>query len=516
MARQSYLKNAAVLTASSLILRLAGMGFRIYLAGALGDEGLGLYELVQAFYSVFITLANSGVSVAATCLLTEEMAKSSATGRGMLQRLVLTAAGFGIAAAVAQFFLAGPAAAWWLGDARAAAAIRAAAPALPFIAVAAVLRGFFLARRRVEPNAASQIVEQAFRIFVVMSLLHYTEGRDLGIRCAVVMGGSAASEMVSLGLMALFYRGERRRAFGATKAERPQRAAARLWEVIWPVEGSRCLSSGLRTAENMLVPACLALYLAEAGGRSTALAQYGTLKGMALPLLFFPFGVLNTLATLLMPEITEAHVKGKTQLLDSLLDRMFTLTMFASILAGAAFCAWAYPVAELLYDSQEAGFYLSVLAPVMPLMYLESMVDGAMKGLGEQKAGFTYTLGDSVLRIVGVILLLPRFGMAGFLFVMILSNIYTCLMNFKRLLKVTGLRLRLWNWFAAPLVAAVPAALAGQIIFRALGGAGWLALIAGGCTMVAVALALGWPLGLSKALAGVLKQKKRMPAANLG
>ncbi len=51
----------------------------------------------------------------------------------------------------------------------------------------------------------------------------------------------------------------------------------------------------------------------------------------------------------------------------------------------------------------------------MPLMYLESMVDGAMKGVGEQKAAFRYSVWDSCLRIVGVLLLLPRFGMTGFL-----------------------------------------------------------------------------------------------------
>ena len=49
----------------------------------------------------------------------------------------------------------------------------------------------------------------------------------------------------------------------------------------------------------------------------------------------------------------------------------------------------------------------------MPLMYLESMVDGAMKGIGEQKAAFRYSVWDAVLRIGGVAVLLPRYGMRG-------------------------------------------------------------------------------------------------------
>ena len=35
---QSYLKNAALLTGADVLLRLAGMGLRIYLANALGGE----------------------------------------------------------------------------------------------------------------------------------------------------------------------------------------------------------------------------------------------------------------------------------------------------------------------------------------------------------------------------------------------------------------------------------------------------------------------------------------------
>ena len=64
--RQSYLKNAALLTGSDVVLRLAGMGLRIWLANELGGEGMGLYQLVLAVYSLFVTLATAGVSVAAT------------------------------------------------------------------------------------------------------------------------------------------------------------------------------------------------------------------------------------------------------------------------------------------------------------------------------------------------------------------------------------------------------------------------------------------------------------------
>ena len=516
--RQSYLKNAALMTGADVLLRLAGMGLRIYLANALGGEGMGLYQLVLAVYALFVTLATAGVSVAATRLMAEELSRGRAEARGMLARLLAAGLGLGAFAMVAQLGLAGLAAAWWLGDARAAGALRAAAFGMPWMAVSAVLRGFFIARRRVEPNVLSQLAEQTVRIGAVYVVLEQGILRDWdhGRKCTAVLAATALSEAVSACMMLLFYHREARRCFAGEKARRPRDPARRLWDILWPVEGGRCLASALHTAENMLVPACLTVCLLDAGGRSAAVAQYGSLKGMALPLLTFPFGLLGSLSVLLMPEITQAHIRGERARLDCLLDRMLRLTGCFSALAGALFWVWGEPLALLLYHSQEAGFYLRVLGPAMPLMYLESMVDGAMKGMGEQKAVFRYSLWDAVLRIAGVLLLLPRWGMKSFLWVILLSSAYTCQMNTARLLHVSGLKPRLWRWLGAPALAALVSAGAGEGLRTLL--AGWLgsgstptrlaALCAGGFGMAAVCLAVQWPLGLGEEVQAILRTEK--------
>ena len=515
--RPSYLKNAALLTGADVVLRLAGMGLRIWLANALGGEGMGLYQLVLAVYSLFVTLATSGVSVAATRLMAEELSRSRAEARGMLLRLLGAALLLGSAAWAGQFGLAELAAAWWLGDVRAAGALRAAAFGLPWMAVSAVLRGFFIARRQVGPNVVSQLVEQTVRISAIWFALERGRALDVGGKCTAVLAATALSETVSACLMLLFYRREAVSAFGAGPARRPMDPAKRLWEILWPVEGGRCLASALHTAENMLVPACLTVYLLDAGGRSVAVAQYGNLKGMALPLLTFPFGLLGSLSVLLMPEITQAHIRGETGRLSALLDRMLRLTGYFSALAGAVFWVWGASAARLFYgpDGAEAGFYLTVLGPAMPLMYLESMVDGAMKGIGEQKAAFRYSVWDAVLRIGGVAVLLPRYGMRGFLAVILLSSFYTCAANTGRLLLSSGTGHAFRRWLGAPLLAAAAAGAAGRGVRRALTGfpaqglLGQLAVLTAGGTVTAIVFLLAaLPLGLWEELRAVLWQAK--------
>ena len=516
--RQSYLKNAALLTGSDVVLRLAGMGLRIWLANELGGEGMGLYQLVLAVYSLFVTLATAGVSVAATRLMAEELsgpASAHGAARGMLRRLLAAGLLLGLFAAALQLVTADLAARLWLGDVRAVGALRVSALGMPWMAVSSVLRGFFIARRHVAPNVFSQLTEQTVRIALVALALTRTEGLAVGVRCMLVLGATAVSEAVSALCMLAFYRRDARSAFAGQKAVRPADPARRLWEILWPVEGGRVLASALHTAENMLVPACLAVYLINAGGRTAALEQYGELKGMALPLLTFPFGLLGSLSVLLMPEITQAHILGQTERLNALLDRMLRLTGYFSALAGVLFWVWGRPLAQLLYQSADAGFYLETLAPAMPLMYLESMVDGAMKGIGEQKAAFRYSVWDAVLRIGGVAVLLPRYGMRGFLAVILLSSFYTCAANTGRLLLSSGTGHAFRRWLGAPLLAAVAAGAAGRGVRRALAGFPaqglWeqlAVLTAGGTATAVVFLLAALPLGLWEELRAVLRQAK--------
>ena len=91
--------------------------------------------------------------------------------------------------------------------------------------------------------------------------------------------------------------------------------------------------------------------------------------------------------------------------------------------------------AILLYHDAQAGRYVQVLGFVAPFMYLESMVDAILKGMGEQLATFRYSVLDSILRIAGILWLMPQYGMPGFLAVMTASNLLTCGLNTGRMVR---------------------------------------------------------------------------------
>lgn len=431
--RKVYLQNAMLLTASGLVLRMLGMGFRVVLSAYLGGEGMGLYQLILAVYMVFVSLATAGMNVAATRLAAQSLAR----GQGMaatLRGLCTAALAFGTVAMVAQALLAGPAAHSLLHDARAETALRVLAPSLPFMAVSGALRGCFLAARRVTPNVVTQLIEQLVRMAVAVAGLRVMAQWGAGYGCAAVLLGNTVSEGVSCCLMLLF---AARTPEFARRGQEPLHPYTRreLYEIVLPVTGSRLLGSGLQAVESSLIPLTLSLYT---GSRAVAMTQYGNFKGMALPLLFFPFSVLSALSGLLMPEITRAHTRGDGAGTRRLIGTMLKLTGLFSLAAGACFVAFGPQLAQIVYRDAEVGRYVQVLGFVAPFMYLESMVDGVLKGLGEQLATFRYSLADSLLRIAAIAVLLPRYGIMAFLGIMIVSNLFTFTLNTRRMLKVAA------------------------------------------------------------------------------
>lgn len=504
MDKGTFLKNTAILTVASLVLRGVGMAFRVYLAAQIGAQGMGLYQLITTVYNLFLTLATAGIGVAATRMITEELALSGGRRiRSLCKKLLFAALFLGVLAGVLEFFSADFSALFWIKDERAASSLRILAFSLPPVAVSGCLQGYFMARRQVGLTTGAQMGEQVLRMGLVVAMLPAALKMGIGEACAAVVLAGTAAEFFSGAVVWQGYRRDLRRVQGREKPQRAGGVWRRLWSIAAPVAATRYVSSGLRTLENVMVPGCLAAYTLS---RETALEQFGALKGMAMTILFFPFSFLATLSTLLLPEITEAYTQNRKTLLERLISRTILITLTVSVLMGGLFTLFADELGETLFHDSQVGFYIRVLGPVAPFMYLESMVDGVLKGLNQQLATFRYSVCDSVIRIVLIAVLVPKFGMKGFLFVMLVSNLFTGLLNLRRLLLVTKLPIRWWQWVIRPLLAFFAGMMTYQAVYlpwaAGRGVPPILELTAGGAVVTAAYLTV---LFLSGGLDGLIK-----------
>lgn len=452
--RSAFLQNAAVLTVTSLILRLAGILFRIYLSNRIGAEGMGLYQLIISVYTLGSAFAAAGICTAVTRLVTDALCHGDrATAMRALRVAIAVSIAVGLASAALLYLAADPVSRWFLKDVRAASALRVLTVSLPFMGVSSCFKGYFMARRKVSFTARAQLLEQAVRIGGIWLLFTRLPPTDLAAACTIIMVGDVAAEIASCGHLALGFRRDRRSLPPDEGEGKPMMAA--LMGIALPLSAARYVNTALHTVENLLVPARLTMYTAS---RAVALAQFGSLKGMALPLIFFPSSFLSAIATLLIPEVSESAALGRGERVREAVERTMHITLTASILIAGAFFIYAPTLGQLFYGSDEVGVMLRVLSPLIPAMYLESMVDGILKGLNQQVSTLRYSVIDSALRIVLILVLVPRAGMAGFLLVMTVSNLLVAFLNVNRLLTITKTRVRWRQWIVSPLLAVVVAA----------------------------------------------------------
>ncbi len=484
-----FFKNAAVLTASSLILRLLGIYFKVRLAALIGAEGIGLYQLIFSFYIFVSSFAASGICTAVTRLVADETALGQKRGVHLIfdRCILLTLLIAGLSAA-GVFFGAPFLAERLLGDARAVPALKMIALSLPFMGVSSCLRGYFIARRNAAPTAITQIIEQLVRVLLVFRLIAKFAHRGLTVVCGAVLFGDTAASAVSVLLLYLCYRKDGKKLDRLSGRERPPYGITeKILHIALPITAGRYLNGALRTAENITVPRRLRLF----STGKTALSQFGMIKGMALPILFFPSTLLNTLSTLLIPEISEAAARGNKALLRETARRVLQITALLSFLFAAVFRTSGYAIGRLLYHSEDVGYLLRVLAPIVPLMYLDSVSDGILKGLDQQKFSFKVGLADSLLRLILIVPVLPRYGMKGFIVIMYFSNILTCALNVGRVVRLCGIRPRWSRTVLLPISAAGGAALLFEAIFRPLFLPDlWYTVLLCGITVPLYALAL--------------------------
>ena len=77
---------------------------------------------------------------------------------------------------------------------------------------------------------------------------------------------------------------------------------------------------------------------------------------------------------------------------------------------------------QILYKNDEVGIMLKILAPLIPFMYLDRIVDGSLNALDQQVYTLRYNLIDMTVRIIIINLLIPIFGIEGFIMVLFIST----------------------------------------------------------------------------------------------
>ncbi len=491
-----FIKNAAIMTATSLALRLVGMVFRVWMANTVGAEGMGLYQQIFSVYVFVSVFASAGVGLAVTRLISEEMTLGCRGGVELIvKRSMAAILATALVSAGAVFFGAYPISVYIMSDIRAVSSLKIMSLSLPFMGASAVIKGYFFARKKAGPTSSAQLFEQAVRIGVIFCLFSSREA-EVSVSCSSVLFGDAVAEASSCLYLLIRYSADRKNLRRLTgRARPPYKISRELFRISAPIAGGRYLNSFLRTAENILVPQSLEKF---GMSREAALSAFGGIKGMVLPLLLFPAGLLSSVTSLLVPEMSEAAVSGQRGRIRYAAERSITLTFLSSFPFAVGFFFAAEPLALLIYGDSSVGSAVKALSPLVPLMYIDSVSDALLKALDRQGATFRHALLDSLGRIAAVLALLAPFGMPAFIGIMYASNLFTSLMNLRLLICESGAKISLLKGIILPTAAALVGGLAANGVASAFDFSGLVYIILQAVCIAACYLPLVFALGLHK------------------
>ena len=417
------MRGTLLLTLSGLGLRGLGLLFQSILARRVGAAGMGLLQLVLTVGGLAGTLGAAGVRVAALQLT------ARAWGRGALGELsaaVLACLRYGLlsgaAAGTALILLAGPICRLLIRAPEAAPALRLLGTLLPLPILAGVLRAACTACGRLRELVAVDLAERLASLGITLLLLA-AAGEDPVPACeAVIAGayGASALSLLSLGLRL------------GRSLPRPEALPAVARRAL-PLGLNDALRSGLGTAEQFLIP----WGLERSGSRRAALAAYGTVSGMVFPLLWFPAEIIFSLCELLVSELARLLAKKEHRRLRRLVRKSLCLTALYALGIAALLWAGGGVLGRVLFRSEQAGRLLRIFSPMVLFLYLDAVVDGLQKGLGQQLYLVRCNSATNVIDVLGLWLLLPRWGMAGYVFTYCLSHLVNLFLSLRRLLIVT-------------------------------------------------------------------------------
>ena len=465
MSKKKIITGTIILTTANLVTRCMGFFNRVYLSNMIGAEGIGLYQLILPVYGLAWSMTSAGFTTAISHLTAQEYIKRK---KGniikIVRQSVFLSLVISLCISLLLFFGAEIVACSFLKDARVTYPLQLLAFAIPFMAVGSCLRGFFIGLQENTIPALSQVLEQTVRILTVYFLADLFVPLGLTYACIAAVAGIFCGEFLSCCFTLWNYSHYKKKHFFSQKATISSCSALTLvLTMSLPLSAARISSSLLSTIENLMIPQQLQRY-----GQNTAqaLATYGELTGMALPLLMLPSACLMAASVSLVPEISEANAISQHHRIKRTVSAVFLFTSIIGFGAVAFFAVFPKEICYVVYNRPSLGNVLFPMAFLCPLLYAQTTLSGLLNGLGKQFFLFWNSILSSVISIAIIWFFMPLYGIPAFLFGWFLSLLFSVGNSLFLLWKQTKALPSFYNCFLKPLLAGAAAGLLVKYLIR--------------------------------------------------
>ena len=452
MKKKVLLKGALIVLIASILTRILGFFFRVFLANKLQAQGMGIYQLIISLYMFVVTFATSGISFAVSRIISENMAINSEKSHNQILKIAIFWALF--VGSVVCFFLAffkNQIAVFILREKTTTPSIFWLSFSIPFMAISCCVKGYFYAKRKPFFPSISSILEQLVKIFLIFLLFNLFNFEKISYCCALISISMTASEIVSCFFMGILYFKHKQKQTKILKFSSKRKIFNNILKISIPVQASTSFNAALKLIESVVIIEALKIF--SGGDIKTATSAYGIVKGMVLPLIMFPTSFLQSIITILIPELSGATASGNKNMVKKACEKSLQLTLIMGIFISAIFIMFSKEIALILYKNNEVALILKKLSLLCPILYVQLICMGILNAIGEQIASMKYNILEGVLRIVLILTFVPKWGINAFLILMFIVSSFSLALYSFRLVKVTSFPICLNKILIKPTIA---------------------------------------------------------------
>lgn len=390
--KEGFMQGVVTLMFSQILIKILGLVYTLYLTNrnGFGDKGNGICASGYQIYALLLTISSIGLPSAISKLVSERVAVGDSKGAHRIFKIAFaTFAVVGLIGSLLLFFGANVIANNWLQIPEAEMTLVALSPAVFFVSIASVMRGYFNGRQNISTGAKSQTLEQVFKTLLTIIIVEIvavlsnvsTEWMAAGANLATTL-----ATFLGFSYLLLYYRTARREIGNEIKNsvnykyERVSKIIKKILIVSIPITLTAIMSSINKNIDSFTVVRNLKNFLPE----EVATAQYGILGGKVDTLTSLPLAINVAFATALVPAISAAKARKDKKTITEKTSFSLLLSMLIGLPCTVGMFIFAQPILNLLFpNASDGAVILQISSLTVIFTILDQTINGALQGYGK-------------------------------------------------------------------------------------------------------------------------------------
>ncbi|QOT00772.1 oligosaccharide flippase family protein [Brevibacterium sp. JNUCC-42] len=375
-----------------LVKTIGAIG-RILLFRFFGAEGMGLYQMVYAFYGLVLTLVTAGLPTS----LSLSTAKNVHIGIQLLKLSVIFSCLLGGVATIISYMYAETIASWY-GDSELTWAIRLLSPVFLIVPHLHLLRGFFQGIELYGVISFSELIEQVVRIITMLILVNlwFSYGVSISVGGAIlgaVIGGLCAL----LFFIGVFIYYNKKLRYNSLRSPYHNTETSSFLKISFSVLATRLLLPLTDFIDSLLIPSRL-MHSGLTAHQSTII--YGEITGMALTIVYLPTMVTSAFLHVIIPKIAGNWEKNNLKQFKNRVNKAMNVGWLWGISTSLYFFLYGQNISKAITGNGSLTYPLICLSLIPLLSGIRDISTNILWIKGRERAPLVGVVFGSIVSII--------------------------------------------------------------------------------------------------------------------